>query len=97
MPELMYFFIVRRGENARVIREYADMRSIDDVRPSGTVFEMEAAIVLGDQKAWEEINEKLACEAKVLGITELHNLHPPQDLAKAAAIGGRIRASLHTS
>ncbi|MBD3281288.1 hypothetical protein GF391_00895 [Candidatus Uhrbacteria bacterium] len=96
MPEqeLMYFFIAGTRKSADVIRTFADDRPIYMVRPSSTLYEKAVMVRVGDMDDWETANQELAQAARDLGILNLNNLNPPDDMMEAARKGARIRARL---
>jgi hypothetical protein len=99
MPELMYFYIVRshlEGE-AWVIREFVDEPTEKQSRPSGTLFEIRKEMDIGDLGAWERINQTLAKRAQDLGIHTLHNLNPPDDMAKIVQNSIEMRTQTQTT
>jgi len=95
MPEQMYFFVVGEDSStsAQVVREYADGKPIAQVRPSNTIFEIEASVDFGDEGQWNEINRTLEQTAHDLGITNISNLYPPPDMQEIVRRGAAIRNS----
>ncbi len=91
MPELMYFFIVGNKKSAEVFRTFADNRPIHTVRPSSTLYEKAVTIRIGDIQDWEAANKELERAAKDLGIKNLENLNPPDEMVEVAKKGAQAR------